>query len=314
MSSKKDTQCDRCNVKFTKKDKSVCCAACGFCFHSACVNIDEALSDTLRLGVSGLHWFCDNCRKGVLRILRESSKFDDRVNKTELEMKVLKEEVENQTAALTSLQKSMADLQCTLQTHFEEDRPSKTLWTDIVNRQVEQKIGTVQIEVQEMHKAILTKNEQLAEEKDKEGRKNNIIVHKMPESKATDHNCQKKEDMDFLLALLKEALKVEYETGDVKRISRLGRSSDTNRPLLVEFSTSTVKNTVMESLGKLRGAEDKYKGLSIVHDRTKKEREELKKLVQEAKDKQEQDKSGEWIYRVRGSSSAMRIVKLKRRY
>lgn len=68
----------------------------------------------------------------------------------------------------------------------------------------------------------------------------------------------------------------------------------------------------MESLSKLRAAEEKYKNLSVVHDMTKAERMECKKLVGEAKNKEEADSSGEYIYRVRGHPGNFRIVKIKK--
>jgi len=68
------------------------------------------------------------------------------------------------------------------------------------------------------------------------------------------------------------------------------------RPLLVEFSSGMHKNAVMESLGKLREAPDVYRRVSVSHDLSRAEREHCKRLVQNAKEQQEQD-SGEFIYR-----------------
>ncbi len=59
--------------------------------------------------------------------------------------------------------------------------------------------------------------------------------------------------------------------------------------------------------------EDKYKNLSIVHDMTKNEREEYKKLVEEAKQKQTQETSGEWIYRIRGIPGKMKVMKIEQK-
>lgn len=66
----------------------------------------------------------------------------------------------------------------------------------------------------------------------------------------------------------------------------------------------------MESLAKLRGADDKFKKLSITHDLTKKEREECRTLVEEAKKKQEE--SGEFNWRVRGPPGQMKLVRFRK--
>ncbi|MFZ2538707.1 MAG: hypothetical protein WAX04_07380, partial [Oscillospiraceae bacterium] len=70
---------------------------------------------------------------------------------------------------------------------------------------------------------------------------------------------------------------------------------------------------VMESLGKLAEADDEFRSLSISQDMTKKERDECRELVEDAKKRQVEDLSGEWIYRVRGVPGEMRIVKLRKR-
>jgi len=67
---------------------------------------------------------------------------------------------------------------------------------------------------------------------------------------------------------------------------------------------------VMESMSKLKSAE--VKQLSITHDMTQKERTQCKLLVQEAKDKEQQEGQGEWIYRVWGPLTDLRIIQLKK--
>ena len=66
-----------------------------------------------------------------------------------------------------------------------------------------------------------------------------------------------------------------------------------NRPCLVEFRDSLIKNAVMESLSNLANADEKYKKLSVAHDMTKLEREDLKKLLAEAKVKESDTGQGE---------------------
>jgi len=51
----------------------------------------------------------------------------------------------------------------------------------------------------------------------------------------------------------------------------------------------------------------------VSHDLTQNEREELKELVAEAKQRQDQDHSGEWVHRVRGSPGSKKTVRLRKR-
>jgi len=54
------------------------------------------------------------------------------------------------------------------------------------------------------------------------------------------------------------------------------------------------------------------KNLAISHDFTRDQRELCKKLVDEAKERQKQE-SGEFIYRVRGEPTSLRVVRIKRK-
>jgi len=51
----------------------------------------------------------------------------------------------------------------------------------------------------------------------------------------------------------------------------------------------------------------------FAHDMTREEREECKRLVAEAKKKQSEDQSGEFMYRVRGTPGNLRIDKIRKR-
>ena len=67
---------------------------------------------------------------------------------------------------------------------------------------------------------------------------------------------------------------------------------------------------MMESLSKLHDVDEVFKKLSIAHDMTKVERMEVKKLVDEAKEREK--KEGESLFKVRETPGNMRIVKIKK--
>jgi len=66
----------------------------------------------------------------------------------------------------------------------------------------------------------------------------------------------------------------------------------------------------MENLYRLKHAEEKFKRVVIAHDMTKMERRECKRLVEEAKSLAAEDRSGEYLYRVRGPPGDMRVLKI----
>ncbi len=115
----------------------------------------------------------------------------------------------------------------------------------------------------------------------------------------------------------------------MKRFLRLGKveksSTDANnvtgdaanvheRPVLIQFRDRVLKNMILDSLSKLKEADDIHKRIIFAHDYTKEERTECKQLVEEAKKKENEDPSGEYIYRVRGSPGHLRIEKIRKRH
>ena len=72
--------------------------------------------------------------------------------------------------------------------------------------------------------------EQAEEEVEKEKRKNNIIVYRMPESTADSVKTRRKEDHDFVINLLVNALEAECEPNDVSKIARMGKRKGHTAP------------------------------------------------------------------------------------
>ena len=125
--------------------------------------------------------------------------------------------------------------------------------------------------------------------------------------------------------MFNNALDIEVKDNDLKSVFRIGKNSQSDstdrnvnnvsnkssRPILVQFRDKSLKNQVMESLSKLKNADDAFRAVSITHDMTLSERETCKKLVLECKDKQKEEK-GEFVWRVRGSPGQLKLLRLKK--
>jgi len=146
-----------------------------------------------------------------------------------------------------------------------------------------------------------------------------VILYNVPESKGVTAEDRNREDGLFSLQLFYK-LQVGVSDEDIDRVFRLGKRTDPStpnaspRPLLVQFGSCGIKNLVMESLYNLKNVEQKFTGVNIAHDMTPKERIECKRLLAEAKQKQAEDSSGEYIYRFCGYPGKMKIVPLKVRH
>ena len=155
-------------------------------------------------------------------------------------------------------------------------------------------------------------------ETDKEARRNNITIYRIPENEFNSNEERKVMERRYVLKLLSK-MQVGIEEADIKGTFRLGRytradnaqSGTNSRPMLVQFNSRLAKNLIMENLFKLKHLDSEFKNVIIAHDMTVNERQECRTLVDDAK-KTEEDTSGNYIYRVRGPPGAMSIVRLRR--
>ena len=190
---------------------------------------------------------------------------------------------------------------------------------------VEDKLKITSKAVEEMSNKFQESKSYFEEEQDKEIRRNNIIIYRMPEHLEVSIPEERKVlDKRFVLNLFNnmQAGIIEEDVRATLRLGRLtvqgfadtatGRATANPRPVLVQFTNRMAKNLVMNNLYKLKNLEEKFKNLSIAHDMTKQERKECKDLVEEAKKQSAEDTTGNYIYRARGAPGAMQIVRLRK--
>ena len=180
----------------------------------------------------------------------------------------------------------------------------------------------------ESRNLLTTKNsgivveETVREINERKNRETNCLIFNAPEPTTNLKEERLRMDMEFVEGLCNEVCNLNLDVKDeITKVMRLGKkqtdgdTDDTEqkpRTLKVVMKDTNKKMELFKRLSNLRDAEDKYKCLSIQHDLTKKEREEGRKLLEEARTKEINDE-GKWFYRVRGPSLARQIVRLKRR-
>lgn len=172
--------------------------------------------------------------------------------------------------------------------------------------------STISNAIETINKKVRKVEEKLQDSVLHDQRRNNVIIHRLEESGATGEDQKRTDDTNAALKLINEVLQVSCGMSNIKRIFRIGKDTGKGRPLLIEFRDGLIKNQVLEALYKLKNAEDRFRKISVTHDMTKEEREQCRKLVAEAKEKQSVSQSGEWLFKVKGAPGAMRIVKLRK--
>ena len=103
----------------------------------------------------------------------------------ELEMARLKETIDNEFVEvhnnMKAVKKEMEEAASRSKT-LTDQGVIDTAWAEVASKQVDAKLGRVENEVREMNKALLEAKEAAAEAQDKEARRNNIILYRVPEN------------------------------------------------------------------------------------------------------------------------------------
>lgn len=320
--SKNACKCVTCSQVVRDDDNGMQCEICEEWYHAKCQNINDEGYKVL--GMENIHWYCIGCNRGIGKITGTLAKVQQKQEKLEREMKEMHDKVKEEFGKykqdfqqeIKTIKDTINEMAAQIEQQKEDNsgEAKESLWSTIVSKQVEKKMETVTGEMFEVHKTIVETKQQIEEEREREKRKNNIIIYRMEESKATGPDTRRRDDLAFCHELVEGILEVDCGRDEIVNVFRLGkREVDYCRPVLVEFKKREIKNAVMESLAKLAEAEDRFKVLSVMHDMTKKEREDCKQLVAEARQQQNSDESGEFIYRVRGAPGEMKILRIRKR-
>ena len=149
---------------------------------------------------------------------------------------------------------------------------------------------------------------------DIESHKNNIIIYRIDENPQSTYVTQEGQRNTMDIEKVKKIIKTVTgsEGGEtIAKCTRVGKATpEKKRPILESFKDSGDKDKFMDNLKNLEGIE--FSNISVAHDLTPSQCQQLKKLRAEAKHKQESE-SGDWVYRVVGHPSRWTVRKLKRR-
>lgn len=123
------------------------------------------------------------------------------------------------------------------------------------------------------------------EEVEKNKRKNNLILFKLPESIEAEPDAQLKEDCSTLKQIIQE--RVSINSTDIVNVFRLGQRQDSKvRPLLVKFKDEAKKWEVLRCAKNLRLFKNNVSyPLFMTTDKTPKEQQVQKDLLKELRER-----------------------------
>ena len=312
----KALQCDRCNEVWK------CCD---------CLNFTGDVYDHLVAdSQSALRWFCDICDKEVMGTnpthpTQQNEKLDNLISlierlmekyetiETKLDGKCNVDEAQRLSMRIDRIEEKLTSCDRELEQRFLTIENQLQVNTDTCAAWKASGLTDEEIVKHAVQDEI---NNKKAEEKDLENRKCNIIIYRAPEKKNENLSERKESDAVFVKDLLDCVFDMKLEEGDIDRIYRLGRwSEDKTRPLLVAFQNCDKKEQIMSNLRNLKNTVEKFRGIGISPDLHPKERDEIKQLIQEAKQAHEElgtDSTENYRFLVVGQGQRKRVLKIKR--
>ena len=329
--SQQDT-CDTCKRKFTDRDKLLECSICKRNFHSHCHGISSTDYGIITKNMNQFHWHCPNCNHGASKLHQEvvalRNKFDKIENKIESlqdQVKVVSVSMETKVQSVVhssfqdlsqKLQKSLSDQETKIDAAIRSSLNNvkteieKSLFDKIEDKcensiKLDELTNSIKMITEENISKLNICGAVSKEMIDREQRKKNIVIHRMPESTKEQLDEKKKDDLNNCTEILK-SLDGSISEDSFSKFFRIGTFiQNKSRPILIEFTTQEQKDSVMKSTTKLKGS--KYQNLSICHDLTKIQREEFNKLADEAKKKSTESKT----YRVIGQPGFWKVKEKK---
>ena len=263
--------------------------------HLKCEDLDEEDWKILSLGKKNIKWYCNNCEGRVNEIVkedRESDYVDIRRSQREMrkQMEKLMEQMSDMEQKIKDLEKKPIgdELKNTLGLEGEngiKERLRKVEEDTKTKCNAEQVNGIMKHEMtKETDKLKSTLRKTVVEEASK-SREKNVIIFRAQESNSNLKDEISKHDKELAEKLIRHC-KGEINDNTIEKLVRLGRKEPgKTRPLLIAFKDLESKKDLFRNVSEL-GKEttpEELKSLALEHDMTIKEREEKKKLVEEAK-------------------------------
>ena len=136
------------------------------------------------------------------------------------------------------------------------------------------------------------------EERARKDRRNNMVIFRIKECEVMSGKEKQEVDLKEVQKILKDYCEVELKQDNIAKVIRMGKYTEgKKRPIIITIETEEKKKEIFKNLQKLRRS---AANIIITHDLTVQQREELHELIKEAKNTEECDQSGRFIYRDHG--------------
>ena len=282
--------CSKCKLPFIDMDSD--CIECERCDGWFCMNCCGLSSTDFRLfqEVRAAHWFCFQCESRAIEAVKTDQVVEERCSKflgeandriLRLEKESVKwNEVQDHCNDLDNKLKALTESVSAVQADLSRGLGLATASTTATSRSSHEDLVLSQSDVESICKGCME------EEREKSRRRNNAIFQGIPEAVSDISTARLDHDTGIINDILKQ---LDMPNTQYEKALRLGKRDPENvkpRPVLIEFKDSKARDMLLRRATNLAKAPDSFKDIYIQPDRTKKEREERRKLVKELKSRQ----------------------------
>ena len=272
-----------CGEPVRSSEYGVSCDKCDKWFHASCQAISKPAYEALTK-YKVLAWLCPPCKNGL------KNQQPGVPNLTALESKVDKlqrtvaDHVKRVDQSLREQEQAVANQTKLMEQSIHDHQTQKGSYADIVKGACSDVLDKVSAKVSSIPQ--ITPNQNATKDLqnvaqifddflDKDKRKNNIVVHNLPE--ATGNSAKEKIDMDILLfqEMVKESFHLNVAVSKGFRVGRVVLNKA--RLLIITLDTPGAKHDLLRLAPQLKGT-DKWGNIYLTPDLTKAEREAARKL------------------------------------
>ncbi len=281
----------KCTVKacLSPNIKPLKCYECSAEYHSTCINIKPSVFKMITESAkSGVRWHCQKCLDSPspppeISIMKN---FNDFKNSMQAGLKAVTLDVESQ---LSKFKETLLASQEAYQSTSSKVSDSIVSYASALKANISQQSKTAEVVnelklgVQELsNKAEIDKITK-SETEIRNSKRKNILLFRLPES--TSDSPQKAYEDDFINTMNIIDPEKKLQNTDVIKLYRVGsKDSPRPRPVIIRFQSLEKRNDIlkMSRLFHTSAGHEKIQ-VYVAPDRTKKEREDHKKLVEELK-------------------------------
>ena len=271
MSNKKQKEVDNCvSCGEPTIEDPLECVWCERWEHSKCVKISKDQCSALSNIPSNVVFFCSRCFFKLPEALNAYEKSNATCSFVEDKLKSVEMTLSNKFASLTD---QLNELSTKISQSFHENDNNM-----VIDSSPPEQVNHSSRSPPSLDEITASVSSMMSEQKEKESRRLNLIIHNMAESNDSVAANRKKHDIDNATDILQRYVGI---TATIKNASRIGKKlTDKSRLLKITLNSENEKVKVLRSCTKLRDKNypEEVRKIFITPDQTPQEQKRNKEL------------------------------------